>query len=199
MHPPEINPVEFLKKRIVWRYQKGITKTEVSSRIMLGGAQKELKNLSGIKSSLLITSPPYLGITNYEYDNWIRLWLLGGNPLPGGSAEHRYANKEKYELMLQGVFAESRRHLRGDASLVIRTDRRPFTLETTAYVLDGLWPHHRIFGRPSVSAKPTQTALFGDKSSKPGEVDLLALPVGKQAPKGFIDLREFSKASDRAA
>ena len=30
----------------------------------------------------VITSPPYFDVTNFEEDQWLRLWFLGGNPHP---------------------------------------------------------------------------------------------------------------------
>ena len=31
---------------------------------------------------LVVTSPPYLDVTNFEEDQWLRLWFLGGAPAP---------------------------------------------------------------------------------------------------------------------
>ena len=31
---------------------------------------------------LVVTSPPYLDVTNFEEDQWLRLWFLGGPPFP---------------------------------------------------------------------------------------------------------------------
>ncbi len=31
---------------------------------------------------LVVTSPPYLDVTSYEEDQWLRLWFLGGQPRP---------------------------------------------------------------------------------------------------------------------
>ena len=192
MLPPDIDPVDFIIGRILWRYKKGYVDNGCFSNIYLGDARTKLKNVK-VKGNLLITSPPYMGITNYEYDNWIRLWALGGAELPLGRQDQRYNNKEKYEKMIFEVFSEARKHLLDDACIVVRTDRRRFTLETTAYALHGLWPNHRLFGRSEVASKPTQTALFGDKTQKPGEVDLLVLPEGIKVPDGFFDIVKFSE------
>lgn len=188
LQPPALNPVEFIKGRIRWRYQKGVYEKKCESRIYLGDARKKLKGLSMAKASLLITSPPYSGITNYEYDNWIRLWLLGGPDWPNWGQGQKYGNKKAFRSLIEGVFRSARRHLVDDACVVVRTDRRKFTLETTAYALSDLWPDHRLYGRADIPGKPTQTALFGDRSFKPGEIDLLALPRGEVAPIGFLDL-----------
>ena len=34
------------------------------------------------KVAAVITSPPYLDVTRYEEDQWLRLWYLGGSPRP---------------------------------------------------------------------------------------------------------------------
>ena len=51
--------------------------------------------------SLLFTSPPYCGITDYFMDQWLRLWLLGGPAEPEylkNSHKGRFCNKDKYLL-----------------------------------------------------------------------------------------------------
>lgn len=193
MEPPALDPVEFIKSRILWRYEKGVYLQDHSSQILFGDARDKLGRLKNIGASLLLTSPPYMGITNYEYDNWIRLWLLGGPATPSWKQTQRYSNRGRYEEMLYGVFAKAKKLMSDDACLVVRTDRRRYTLEATAYMLRGLWPQHRLLGRPDVADGPTQTALFGDKSSKPGEVDLLVLPKWRGIPGGFCDIVALSQ------
>lgn len=188
MDPPVLDPVEFIRNRILWRYEKGVYAKDVKSQIFLGDARDKLRRLKNIRASLLLTSPPYMGVTNYEYDNWVRLWLLGGPAMPSGKQTQRYANRARYEKMLFEVFAKAKKIMSDDACLVVRTDRRRYTLETTAYTLQKLWPQHRLFGRQDIADGPTQTALFGDKSSKPGEVDLLVLPRWRGIPDDFFDI-----------
>ncbi len=194
MIPPGIDPVSFVKGRIRWRYEKGLRMTSAKSRILLGDARTELNRLQSVKANLLITSPPYKGITNYEYDNWIRLWMLGGPSLPKWDQTQRYGNKALYEDMIAGVFSSAKKLMTQNACIVVRTDRRKFTLETTANVLHALWPQHQLLGRASIASKPTQTALFGDSSPKPGEVDLLVLPKRRKAPMGFLDILAMSES-----
>jgi hypothetical protein len=49
---------------------------------------RDMRQLSWIKEELpapvrlVVTSPPYLDVTNFEEDQWLRLWFLGGPPLP---------------------------------------------------------------------------------------------------------------------
>lgn len=197
MKPPKLDPVEFIKGRILWRYEKGLHAMRGKSQIFLGDARTKLGQLQNVRASLLITSPPYKGITNYEYDNWIRLWLLGEPALPNWKQTQRYANKVRYKEMINGVFAKAKGLMADDACLVVRTDHRQFTLETTAYALNDLWPAHQLFGKVSTADKLTQTALFGDKTVKPGEVDILVLPKCHRIPEGFLDIVAFLEASYR--
>lgn len=195
LSPPEIDPVEFLQKRIRWRYEKGLISRDCDTRILLGDSSRKLSLCEDVEASLLITSPPYMGITNYQYDNWIRLWALGGPELPEHKSEYRHCSKVQYKKLLKDVFSTTRSLLKDDATVITRTDRRKFTLETTAYTLVDIWPEHQIYGRASIPSKPSQTALFGDTEVKPGEVDLLLLPVGRTAPPGFINLESFEEAA----
>lgn len=51
------------------------------------------------KISLIVTSPPYLNVTCYEEDQWLRLWFLGGDAQPTYgkvSKDDRYCNPKKY-------------------------------------------------------------------------------------------------------
>ena len=72
--PPQIDPIELLRKKLKWRYAKGRPKT-TSSKVYLGDSVSILTELTGNlgkralhRPSLLLTSPPYFGITNYHYD-----------------------------------------------------------------------------------------------------------------------------------
>ena len=44
-------------------------------------ASSSLRTFSGAVKAV-ITSPPYLDVTSYEEDQWLRLWFLGGDPRP---------------------------------------------------------------------------------------------------------------------
>ncbi len=195
MEPPELDPVKFIKSRILWRYEKGVRAVRGKSQIFFGDARTKLGRMQHVRASLLITSPPYKGITNYEYDNWIRLWLLGGPASPRWQQGQRYLNRDRYEEMINGVFAKAKGLMTDDACLVVRTDRRKFTFETTVDALHDLWPTHQLLGKATIAEKPTQTALFGDKTAKPGEVDILVLPRCQEIPEGFLDIVALSEAS----
>uniref|UniRef100_UPI001E2B14FA hypothetical protein n=1 Tax=Treponema endosymbiont of Eucomonympha sp. TaxID=1580831 RepID=UPI001E2B14FA len=63
--PPEINPRDFLTKKIEWRYAKGTPNFSTDSRVVLGDSTREIIDIAEYtcnrhKYSLLFTSPPVL-------------------------------------------------------------------------------------------------------------------------------------------
>jgi DNA modification methylase len=184
MKPPRIDPYDFMRKRIVWRYKNGCPPAE-KSEVRLGnsvdvmkGVQEEVKNKKQKPFSLLFTSPPYYGVTNYYYDQWLRLWMLGGPPYPkspGEKYKRKFQSREVYKDLLQRVFSQAAQTLSEDAVVYVRTDAREYTFNTTREVLQSCFPEkdEEIKERP-VSGE-TQTALYGNKSHKPGEIDIVMM------------------------
>ncbi|MCX6173254.1 MAG: DNA methyltransferase [Ignavibacteriales bacterium] len=178
--PPVINPSEFLKKRIEWRYEKGKPNLN-HNKIFLADASTKLNTISqkaeSKKYSLLFTSPPYWSITNYHVDQWLRLWLLGGAPRPTSLTENnkgRFLSKQKYMEMLQSVFASTAKMMKRKSIIYVRTDAREFTFNITKEVLQRNFPNHKLqIKKQPLNSHKTQTQLFGDKSEKPGEVDII--------------------------
>lgn len=187
--PPQIDPVEFLLEKLKWRYAKGRPRT-VGSRAYLGDSVDILSKIVGNlgrlnlrRPSLLLTSPPYVGVTNYHYDQWLRLWLLGGPPTDhrinnqyNGKHRGKFVNRVTYARMLSDVFERASRLMRRDAVVYVRTDRRQPTLGITKEALSNAFPNHslKVVNRP-VRGK-TQTRLFGNGDPRLGEVDLVMVP-----------------------
>ena len=163
MRPPKIDVPVFFAKKFQWRYAKGVPSNTGRARAKLGDARYVLPQIEEFGADLVLTSPPYSGVTNYQYDNWIRLWMLGGPPLPSRGTAHRFRDPENYETLLEDVFRETRRLSKDNATIYVRTDAREFTLQTTLDVLTKLWPAHRMSIRFDTAASRTQTSLFQDK------------------------------------
>jgi hypothetical protein len=61
-------------------------------------AGKTFSNLEE-QVKLVVTSPPYLDVTNFEEDQWLRLWFLGNDPAPtyrSISTDDRHRHSETY-------------------------------------------------------------------------------------------------------
>lgn len=183
--PPEIELEAFLLKRIRLRYSKGTPVVTQQSTVKLGDSTQLLPNIAKMVDSgkqqpcsLLFTSPPYQGITNYHDDQWLRLWLLGGEPKPGYGAQKyrdKFSSKESYRELLDSVFKSGSKIMSEDSTIYVRTSAREFTFKTTIETLRKYFPpsswKETITSEPFVGK--TQTHLFGDSTEKPGEKDII--------------------------
>lgn len=176
--PPKIDPVEFLKQRIVWRYLKGAPSFN-DCHVYFGDSTQILKRkISNNKGryDLLFTSPPYCGLTNYHYDQWLRLWMLGGANRPTavkGEWRSRFSGEAKYKMLLNKVFENCAPLMTKDSVIYIRTYASKVTFNATINALRTAFPHKMIRTVKKPFYKDTQTVLFGDKSRKPGEIDII--------------------------
>jgi hypothetical protein len=187
LQPPDVDPVDFMTRRLEWRYAKGLPKVR-ESHVYLADSEQQLPHLldtvrgRGRRVRLLLTSPPYFGLTNYHYDQWLRLWLLGGPPNAhrvAGSRELRgkFQNASRYTELLQNVFQSAAELLSPKATIYVRTGLGVVTYFTTLQVLQHVFPKHRLDMKRQPYARPTQTRLFGDPGKKAGEADLVMTRV----------------------
>lgn len=179
---PELDPVEFMKPRIRWRYAKGVPEAEGSqaffgnSVTVLPRLERRLYDQGLPKATLLLTSPPYFGLTNYHYDQWLRLWLLGFESdayVARGPHKGRFSSQSNYRDLLMRVFCRAAKVLADSAVVYVRTSQDPFTKNATLGALREAFPGKSLTEKRRPFRKPTQTHLFGDKTPKVGEVDLI--------------------------
>jgi hypothetical protein len=76
--------------------------------------------------SLVITSPPYIDVTDYSEDQWLRLWFLGGAPEPRArlNRDDRYTVDDDYWNFLTEVWAGCAPLLAKNSRIVIRIGGR---------------------------------------------------------------------------
>ncbi len=182
LSPPEINPLEFITKKIEWRYKKGTPKIADSS-ILFGDSSDELEKITQrakdaeIKFSLLFTSPPYWSITDYYADQWLRLWMLGEPAIPKSNAHKhkgRFGSKVEYYTLLDNIFGYCSQIMDPERSTIyVRTDIREYTFNTTLEILKKHFPLHAIAIKKQPFKKKTQTQLHGNSSKENGEVDII--------------------------
>ena len=175
--PPEVEPCAFLQRRAQWRYAKGVPESgESRPHVALGDAARVLSK-RGKEAALVLTSPPYRGVTNYRADSWLRLWALGTGPsLPDWRADQKFENPERYEETLSACFGATLKRASPNAVWCVRSDARPRTRQVVVDVLNRLLPNHQLNERPAPYKSATQTALYGDTAKKPGETDLFYMP-----------------------
>lgn len=177
MRPRHTDPKSLLEAKITWRYRHGSPVHKTQSLALHGDSTEILLNVQPIAPfKLLLTSPPYYKIINYNYDQWIRRWMLGGPDIPSFSAgkhESDFGHQENYQTLLNDVFRAAIPLLQDKASIVVRTDARDFTLQATLNALELAFPEKRLRRENRPVIGKTQTELFGDDGKKPGEIDLI--------------------------
>ena len=179
LSPEDKDPYDIIDKKIAWRYFHGVTAQEQKIKAILGDCTKELNaSKAGSSFDLLLTSPPYHGVINYNYDQWMRRWMLGGPELPvysSGTWQSRFDNKADYEKLIFTTFSKTAPLLKRNAKILVRSDAREFTLGTITEVLRRVFPKKSLSFIDRPFGEKTQTHLFGDKSTKPGEVDIFLM------------------------
>lgn len=184
LDPPNVDPEAFLRKRISWRFEKGLPSLCVS-QVLLGDScslmetvRQEILDGEAPHVKLLFTSPPYCGVTNYYYDQWLRMWMLGGPERPSRTGElhkGKFEARAEYENLLRIVFNSASEIMAKDGCVYVRTDARDFTFSTTLAVLEEAFAGWDITTTRQPFTRSTQTALFGDTKPKPGEVDIVLM------------------------
>jgi hypothetical protein len=96
---PKRDVFGILRAMIGYRFES--SPSRLRGRVVEGDARDASKYFrrSRGKVRLLITSPPYIDITNYREDQWLRLWFLGGPPRPSSShpnSDDRYRRTDAY-------------------------------------------------------------------------------------------------------
>jgi hypothetical protein len=75
----------------------------------------------------VVTSPPYLDITNFEEDQWLRLWFLGGPPKPSPgrlSRDDRYERADLYWRLIADMWRTLGQVLDKNSHVVMRVGGR---------------------------------------------------------------------------
>jgi len=181
--PPDLDPVDFLLSRLGWRYAKGAP-SGGRSEMHLGDSEQRISQVHATlmqrqeKVRLLLTSPPYFALTNYHYDQWVRLWVLGGPPNANrvvGSHDLRgkFESSTRYRTLLRNVFGSASKLMAERSTIYVRTGLGEVTLDATLRALREVFPDHRLDTTMQPYSKPTQTRLFGDSSVKAGEIDVV--------------------------
>lgn len=107
------------------------------------------------KVSLIVTSPPYLNVTSYEEDQWLRLWFLGGDPQPTYgkvSKDDRHNVENKYWQFLKESWIGVAPLMKSSSRIVVRlgalgitADQMTVGLRTS---LTGVFPRARLVKKP---------------------------------------------------
>lgn len=96
--PPQRDVFTILRSLARYRYESPVP--SLKGRVVQGDARKASTLLRPYRErvKLVVTSPPYLDITDYHEDQWLRLWFLGGanRPITRQAPDDRHRNAERY-------------------------------------------------------------------------------------------------------
>lgn len=124
---PERNAFALLRTQISYRYatpppagRASVVKTDFRDLPRLATKlQKPVR--------LVVTSPPYLDVTNFEEDQWLRLWFLGGPPRPTYrriSRDDRHEHPTAYWKLISDMWRVLGSLVRPGGHVVIRMGGR---------------------------------------------------------------------------
>ncbi len=131
---PERDVFEVLRSRLAFRYESA--PPENTATVLQSDMRELPRRLSGFADPIrcVITSPPYLDVTNFEEDQWLRLWFLGSEPRPTYrliSKDDRHLKSENYWDLIADTWRMLGLLLAKKADVVIRIGGKGFTQETT--------------------------------------------------------------------
>lgn len=120
--PPRRDVFSILRTSAEYRYQS--PRPHLRGRVVEGDARRAAVLLRPYRDrvKLVITSPPYLDITDYHEDQWLRLWFLGGpsKPVTGQGKDDRHRRIEAYWQFLREAWEGVVPLLQEYAQIVIR-------------------------------------------------------------------------------
>jgi hypothetical protein len=104
--PPERDVFDIIRRHAAFRYVEG--KPESRAEILLG----DMRALPGVLregplAKCVITSPPYLDVTSFEEDQWLRLWFLGGPSRPHRgrlTRDDRHERRDPYWALIADMW-----------------------------------------------------------------------------------------------
>jgi len=109
--PPPRNTDAIILKKTGGLVGNGAPPAHPSALFMTGPADRT-PDLRDSSVDLVVTSPPFLDIVDYEGDNWLRCWFAGIDPSTVKIDRHR--GVADWEAFIRRVFVELARVVRSD-------------------------------------------------------------------------------------
>jgi len=125
--PPRRDVFSLLRERARFRYR---SVPPIQRAKVLHCDMRRLPNCSAIENETIkcvITSPPYMDVTNFEEDQWLRLWFLGGPDKPTRgrvSRDDRHTNASAYWEFIADMWRSLGRVMAANAHAVVRIGSR---------------------------------------------------------------------------
>lgn len=161
--PPKRDVFPILATAADYRYQS--PRPAIRGRVVEGDARKAASLFRSYKEKvkLVITSPPYLDITDYHEDQWLRLWFLGGpsKPITGQGKDDRHRRVDGYWQFLREAWKGVVPLLDDSAQVVVRIGGTRLAQEE---LREGLLESLNSTGRAFRLAEARQTDIQNGQS-----------------------------------
>lgn len=148
LSPPKRDVFALLRSRAAYRYE---SPPPTGKAIIL---HRDMRDLARMADELpkpincAIMSPPYLDVTNFEEDQWLRLWFLGGpaHPTRGRvSRDDRHESSDSYWRFIADMWRSMGQIMGEGADVVIRLGSRVAAPDKLQHLLVA---SSRFSGRP---------------------------------------------------
>jgi DNA methylase len=135
---PERDVFELLRDRAAYRY---VSVAPQGESYVLNLDMRELSRARlPVPVKCVVTSPPYLNVTDYGEDQWLRLWFLGGQSQPTRgviSRDDRHRNADGYWRLIADMWRMLSAVVAPKASVVIRLGGKGLEPEQLVAALAG--------------------------------------------------------------
>jgi len=123
LRPPDRDTFELLRGQLDYRFASDPPPGRALVWQMDMRELPRAKRLLPRRIACAITSPPYLDVTSFEEDQWLRLWFLGGPPHPTYrkiSKDDRHENPDSYWRMVADMWRSLGQILAPRSDVVVR-------------------------------------------------------------------------------
>jgi len=146
---PKRDIFEFLRGRLDYRYESPLPAGRAD--VYLDDMRNLPRYVKARQSPIrcVITSPPYLNVTSFEEDQWLRLWFLGGEPRPTYrriSRDDRHETREAYWAFIMDMWRMFGQVLAPKSDVIMRIGGKGFAPDEIVTGLQGtaLVTHRRV-------------------------------------------------------
>ncbi len=165
LQAPRRDVFELLRHRAAFRLEEGtpVLKGKAACCDVREVGKVFIKHHENVGA--VITSPPYLDVTKFEEDQWLRLWFLGGPPHPTYgrvSRDDRHRSELAYWQFLEAAWRGMKPLLKKKAVMVCRIGARATDPDELAKrftrSLTAVWSRVCSLASPVVTALPSSQA-----------------------------------------
>jgi hypothetical protein len=175
LRPPKRDVFRILGERATYRYASERPQTRATVFNTDMRELPRLRNRLPDDIGCAITSPPYLNVTSFEEDQWLRLWFLGNSPHPtyrSISKDDRHESPERYWGLIGDMWRSLGQVLSEGARVVVRFGARQLEPDQLVQMLEA----STVFARRSVRLRSSEVSTIKRRQTatfRPGAIGCL--------------------------